>query len=330
MDTLLRHWETLRLIPRAPRKVTADEICRRLANNGYQVSKRTVERDLDKLSLAFPLTKDDRNKPYGWQWAPGADVLDLPAMDQPTALTFHFVHQYLEPLLPNSVRAFLQPHVDIARRVLDQNADSHLPRWSERIVVIPQGQALHPPAVDDAVMATVYEAVLHERRLSMRYRPQKSAGKPKDYEVSPLGIVLRNQVCYIAATLFDYEDVVQLAMHRIDSAELSDEPVKPPKGFSLKDYVAQGAFAYPVGPDIKLVARFDKDAAFHLTETPLSDDQKMVDEGDTHTRVTANVQDTQQLRWWLLSFGAKVEVIAPTSLRAEFAKTAAQLHKRYK
>ena len=116
----------------------------------------------------------------------------------------------------------------------------------------------------------------------------------------------------------------------MDSAELLDTPVQPPQGFALKDYVAQGAFAYPVGSDIKLVARFEKDAAFHLTETPLSADQKMQDDGDDHVRITATVQDTQQLRWWLLSFGAKVEVQAPKALRVEFAKTAAKLAKHYR
>lgn len=330
MDTILRLLETLRLLPRAPRKITAEEICRRLADRGYEVSKRTVERDLDKLSGAFPLVKDDRSKPYGWQWAHGAELLDLPTMDQPTALTFHFVHQYLEPLLPVSVRAFLQPHLDIARKVLDENSDGHLPRWSERVLVIPQGQALKAPTVDEAVMETVYEAVLRERRLRLRYRPQKTGGKPKDYEASPLGIVWRNQVCYIVATLFDFADVVQLALHRVDQAELLDQPVNPPKGFSLREYVSDGAFAYPVGSVIKLIARFDRAAAFHLAETPLSADQKLEPVGESHMRLTATVQDTQQLRWWLLSFGAKVEVEAPKALRTEFAKTAAQLHKRYK
>jgi predicted DNA-binding transcriptional regulator YafY len=34
------------------------------------------------------------------------------------------------------------------------------------------------------------------------------------------------------------------------------------------------------------------------------------------------VLDTLQLRWWLLGFGDQVEVVAPKSLRQEFAETA--------
>jgi predicted DNA-binding transcriptional regulator YafY len=45
--------------------------------------------------------------------------------------------------------------------------------------------------------------------------------------------------------------------------------------------------------------------------------------------VQATVADTQQLRWWLLGFGDKVEVLGPAGLRAEFAALAARLAARY-
>mgnify|MGYP003324733769 CR=1 FL=1 len=37
------------------------------------------------------------------------------------------------------------------------------------------------------------------------------------------------------------------------------------------------------------------------------------------------MQDTSQLRWWLLGFGEQVEVIKPAHLREEFRKTAQKL-----
>jgi predicted DNA-binding transcriptional regulator YafY len=38
--------------------------------------------------------------------------------------------------------------------------------------------------------------------------------------------------------------------------------------------------------------------------------------------VEATVQDTQQLRWWLLGFGDQVEVVEPGELRNEFLQVA--------
>jgi len=44
-------------------------------------------------------------------------------------------------------------------------------------------------------------------------------------------------------------------------------------------------------------------------------------------RVTATVRDTLQLRWWLLGFGEKVDVIIHETLREEFAETAREMHR---
>lgn len=328
-DVLNRHWETLRLIPRAPRKTTVDEVWRQLAASGWEVSKRTVERDLEKLSKSFPLVADDRDKPYGWQWLRDSRVFDVPAMDLPTALTFHFVEQFVQPLLPESVRAHLQPHLAMAVRVLDAAQSNKLRDWTEKVTVIPKGQELLAPAVAPGVTELVYEALLQERRLRIQYRPQRMKGEAREYTVSPLGLVLRDQVYYIVATLFEYQDIMQLALHRIDEAALLSDSVKRPKGFSLKRYVQNGEFDYPVGKPVRLSAAFDADAAFHLHETPLSDDQRIVKLDDGRERVTATVKDTQQLRWWLLSFGAKVMVEKPTALRRELASMVKSLGQRY-
>jgi Predicted transcriptional regulator len=51
---------------------------------------------------------------------------------------------------------------------------------------------------------------------------------------------------------------------------------------------------------------------------------------DGKLRLKAKVQDTSQLRWWLLGFGGQVEVIKPVALREEFKKTAQKLVKVYK
>ncbi len=53
-DTIKRQWHMLRLIPRAPGKITARELHSRLLSHGYDIKKRTIERDLIDLSTTFP------------------------------------------------------------------------------------------------------------------------------------------------------------------------------------------------------------------------------------------------------------------------------------
>jgi predicted DNA-binding transcriptional regulator YafY len=65
-DTQLRQWAMLRRIPQHPRQITALELTGRLESEGFEVSKRTVERDLHSLSEIFPLVPNERSRPYGW------------------------------------------------------------------------------------------------------------------------------------------------------------------------------------------------------------------------------------------------------------------------
>ena len=67
----------------------------------------------------------------------------------------------------------------------------------------------------------------------------------------------------------------------------------------------------------------------HLTESPLSHDQTIESEIDGQVQITATVKKTRQLKWWLLGFGAQVEVVKPKRLRNEFIAIANNMVGRY-
>ena len=82
---------------------------------------------------------------------------------------------------------------------------------------------------------------------------------------------------------------------------------------------------------IKLDVIFYGSAGFHLSETPLSKDQKIYeDKQSREMRVKATLDDTAQLRWWLLGFGDLVEVIGPKKLREEFVEMTKKMVSVYK
>jgi hypothetical protein len=92
-DTLLRHWALLRKIPRYPQTKTASALHRALAEEGYSVELRTVQRDLQWLRDIFPIDRDDSRPAHGWYWAKHAARLDVPGMEPATALAFCLVRQ---------------------------------------------------------------------------------------------------------------------------------------------------------------------------------------------------------------------------------------------
>ena len=63
-----------------------------------------------------------------------------------------------------------------------------------------------------------------------------------------------------------------------------------------------GRFGYGDGTLIRLSFRIEKEAGFHLLETPLSADQQVVELEDAY-EITATVVDSAMLEWWLRGFG---------------------------
>lgn len=68
--TLSRQWELLRQLPSRSPGATSAALAMRLRDAGFSISKRTIERDLNELSLIFPLERNDKSIPYGWHWSP--------------------------------------------------------------------------------------------------------------------------------------------------------------------------------------------------------------------------------------------------------------------
>jgi predicted DNA-binding transcriptional regulator YafY len=324
-STLLRQWALLQAIPRH-RDAAVTELHELIADAGFEATKRTIERDLLELEVSFPLKPNKKSRPYGWRWDPAAKIMDIPGMDPATALSFKLVEQHLERLMPRSTLEHLEPHFERATDVLEKTRGP-LKSWTEKVRVIPRGQRLQEPTLQPGVLETVYQALLEEKQFKVRYRTKP--GEEKEYRVHPLGLVLRDQVAYIVCTLFDYGDVLQLVLHRVQEAELLETIAERPKGFSLDAYIQANHFDYPEGEQIRLEALFEPLAARHLAETKLSDDQRLENAADGRVRLTATVADTQQLRWWLLGFGERVEVLGPASLRAELARIVGELMARY-
>lgn len=322
MDTTLRHWHMLRALPRSPRKTDTRAVAGRLDSAGFPVSRRTVERDLQHLSTVFPIVCDDRERPYGWAWAVDSPPFDVPGMDIDTALSFAVLDRFARHLLPGHVIERLRPHIARAHGVLDQTADGSGPRtWTERIRILSRSFGLLAPSVEPEVTEAIYHCLLEGQRFRAMYRSRSGGGEtPREFEVHPLGLVFRDQVAYLVVTLWDYDDIRQLALHRFDSAEATGEQCRVPPGFDLDAYIREGHFHIRESEaDLAVRLRFDTGAAFHLAETPLAEDQRLHPPARGTVDVEATVRDTAQFRWWLLGFGEAVEVIEPESLRAEVA-----------
>jgi len=328
-DTLMRQWQMLRLIPRHPSKISTTQLIHSLADDGFKTTPRTLQRDLTRLSTVYPLLCDDRDKPYGWSWSADANVHEVPGIDSDTALAFYLAEKHLEPLLPRTTIKRLAPHFKRAEEVLDQaDADKGNPAWRNKVRVLHRGPGLKTPAIVPEVQTAVYNALLRNRRLDVHYL-RRGEVDTKHYELNPLGLVLKDGLFYLVCSMWDYEDIRLLTLHRMQAASVIDIPCTAPDNFDLDSYIESGELDFAVGGSIKLKARISNQVAIHLQERPLHEDQTLTECDDGDYILESTTQDTNELRWWLLGFGSNVEVLKPSELREEFWKISQQMHTTY-
>ena len=328
-ETMLRNLAMLQAIPVHPRtrstRRIGDEL--RARNPEYDVTERTLQRSLDRLSGLFPIACEARGRANHWFWTDRDALTQIPAMSESTAFVLRMAAEHLQPVMPPSALRRLEPYFRHADRVLQGTA---LGRWPEKAAIIGQGPPLEPPPILDEVQEAVYLALMNNRQVEVVYNSRSQPGV-RTIVLDPLGIVARAGFVYLVATVDGYNDVRHFVLHRMSRPELLDSRSRTPSGFSLSRHVGSDRqFSYPRNPGtLELRAAFEPGTAVHLRESRLARDHRAADMEDGRVLVEATVADTADLRWWLLGFGSAVEVLGPAPLRAEFREQAEAMRALY-
>ncbi len=271
--------------------------------------------------------------------------MTLPRMADQEVPAFRLLERFLEPLLPPDGYDALRPYFEIAHRELDRMPGwASVRNWETKVRVVPLTQPLLPPEPplgltgatarqdwerqQERIRAAILEALFENRQCAVEYQ-QLWRDEPARWTIHPLVYLQRGPAFYLLCTIGGYVDVRQLAMHRMLSAAALDGKASRPAGFNVDREVERCQGMGGSGEPLRLMVRFWRPAGSHLLETRLAADQIVGDEDDDHFRLTATVNDTAQLRWWLLSFGSKVEVLEPAGLRKEMANQAYWMNRMY-
>lgn len=310
-NTLIRQWELLKLLPTSGTGKTSRQLSEEIQAEGFKVTKRQVERDLNELWEAFSLDRNDKSPPYGWRWASGASV-DLPGLSVAEALSLRLVEDIVKPMLPASILHAMEGRFRQAQRKLDCLTENNRnAQWQMKVRSVSPAPPLLPPEISAEALGTVHDALMDNEQIDVEYIAA-NAESVKEYRLHPLAVVTRGPVTYLLATAMDYTDIRFYALHRIVSVKRTYEPCRRPKDFDLDAYIASGKMQFGSGQEIRLEALVSEGLARILSETPLSSNQVLKD-----GRLTATVQNTWQLQWWLLSQADDVIVLEPSDLKTK-------------
>ena len=318
-DTLLRHWELLKLLPHGGTGRSSKDLCDQLNELGYKIQKRQINRDLNMLSRTFPIECNyaGAGETSGWRWAKGASI-DVPGLSLADALSIEMVRGTIEPILPSSILNALRPSFLQARKTLTAiKKNNPKATWADKVRAIPSTLQFLPPMVDSAVQECIHNALIESIQIEVQYQPLNKE-TATILILHPHALINRDSVQYLVATAFEYTDPRLYALHRIHSAESTNDKAILTPSFDLDSYLkqSQGGFMTNSGEAVYLRATIEPWLAKILSETPLSEDQSIRNKGRQHL-LRATIPDTWQLRWWILSVGNGIAITGPKRLQRE-------------
>lgn len=295
---------------------------------GFDVSLRTVERDMKVLPDIFPqhVYVNDLSKPYGYKLPKGNKKLS--GMSPEEAVCLQLAFDYLNPLLPNGSLDPIAPYLKEAEVILGMQQSGKMKNWKNKVLALNEGFNLQPAIVKEGILSSIQKALWAGITIKATYT-SKNKKKPSEYILHPCGLVYRGRISYLVCSFDnDTDKFIYLPLQRFQSVEKGDE-YSAHRNKNVKT-VAKDLVGFRLKPDkIKIALKFSPYAGGHLYETPISTTQKISSTKDGFLLVEDTVNDDMELRFWIRAFGEEVEVIKPKSLRNEFSQLSKRIGRKY-
>ncbi len=295
---------------------TTSTIHKSLQAEGYDISKRTVQRDLEKLSEWAALDYEDDEQGHR-RWF--RDIKKPHVMDiVPASEAFLLVlsEKLLRKTVPVNLSEKLEEWLNKADAKL--SAKHALSNWKSKVNVVSDSYPLlyDEHHIDEEYRKVIYDCVLNEEQLQIFYQSDKSK-QTKKYTLNPLGLIIRDQSHYLVATQEKTPEKPQLFLfHRISFVEKMYTEISKPITFTLNEYFAKNPTGWLLGDkQEKIELRVKGYALDVVTHNKLSQDQVLEACDDTWWKVTFSCYPTYDLISWILKFSHDVVCESPYDLR---------------
>jgi predicted DNA-binding transcriptional regulator YafY len=307
------------LLLQVHRRMTARSLAGRL-----EVSERTIHRDMEALSSAGVPVHAERGAGGGW-------VLEESFRTDLTGLT-EVEAQALFLATPPRVLADLG--LEQASHGALVKLLAALPTPARRDAEFVR-QRIHVDATGwrggespGPCFATLQEAVWRERCVRLLYG--RDEAEPVERLVDPLGLVAKGNLWYLVAAVGGQPRTYRVS--RIHEATIVDEPSARPPDFDLAAFWASSSTSFVANlPRFPLSVRVDPAVQHRLWYPGSYARVECTGEAgaDGWLPVDLTLQSEAEACAYALGFGARMEVLAPASVRECVRRTAAEIAQLY-
>lgn len=312
---IIRIWEILKKIESESKWFGLNELA-----GSFGATVKQIERDIGVLIQAgFPIEQEGKGKDKRVRFKMQSGTLSIPLTTN-NLIALYLSMNLLSFLEGTPYFRAMKELVEKVSAVLPKDTLKKLDEIRKSFFAVRDPWKSYSEKA--GIIATINEAVISRRKLSIRYKgPSWKAGK--DYIIHPYVVFLHKNALYVGGPTEDKGQMRFFAVKRIVAASIVQQTFDMPKDFKLEDHL-KGAFGIVAETPRKVEIKFDADVAPYIEEAIWHESQSIKSQDDGSVILTMKVGITEELIWWILSYGHHATVIEPQDLANEIRK---RLHK---
>jgi len=321
---LLRQWLLLKTLSARRLGVTLKELAAEM-----QVCEKTIRRDVETFMAAgFPVTETTvefgRKK---WHLDVDKFTPDMTfAFDE--AMAFYLGRHLLEPLAGTPFWEAAQRGFKKIRASLGETALRYVEKFGDSFRQTSLGR--HDYSGKAEIIDQLMLGIEDCRAVFITYQSMR-ATEPVTYDVYPYGLAYHRGSLYLVGRNPQREQVCHWKVDRIEKARVEEFRFQRPDGFDLEKHLA-GSFGiyHSYGEaEVRIQVRFSPAVARYVQESQWHASQKLTKQRDGSLLADFCLDDTAEIKSWIMSFGRNAVVLEPEKLRSEITAELQLLLKSY-
>jgi len=287
---------------------------------------RTIYRDLEALQIAgFPIFTEKKEGKTLWF------VLETVKKNVPIPLSLselmalYFGRDMLNVLKNTIFHDSLKSLFNKIKTTLPVEYITFLEQFEKNIKVGQQPYKLYSGFKE--TLSKVNEAIENRNYVDISYFTM-SRNKNTRRKVAPYNIWFFDGTFYLVGLCMKREEIRTFAFDRIQTLDLTEEFFERPADFSVEEYM-RPSFGVFHGEPTRVKIWFTREAAGYVKEKVWHESQIISDQKDGSVIFEAEVAGTDEIKIWIMGWGAKAKVIEPKSLKEDIQSEIKLLAKSY-
>lgn len=306
-DQLGRQWKIIRRLIASKQGKSVRELAAEL-----DCHPRTVYRDLEALQVAgFPVYNEREDNKSLWSLIDSAKHLIPVPFNVTELMALYFSRDMLKTLKDTLFHDALESLFQKVKTTLSPAYLQYLAQFENSLTVGFKSYKNYSAYGD--IISSVNKAVVSRHYIDIAYYTMNRK-KMTRRTVAPYKIWFFDTTFYMLAYCRLRGEIRLFALDRVKSLATTDEQFETPDDFDV-DALLQSSFGAFLGEPVEVVIWFSADIAGYIEEKVWHASQEIEKQDDGSILFRVNVAGTDEIMFWVLTWGAQAKVIKPLSLR---------------